>query len=355
MKIGITGSQGYIGSKLLPHLESKGHSCIGFDTAFFEDCLLPTYSQNAFTSKDVREIRPSDIKNLDVLIHLAGIANDPFGKLEPSKVFDPVREYTKNLAIMCKSLGIKFIFASSCSIYGDGTSSLLDESSVPNPVTPYSVNKLQSEKDLEVLADENFSPIALRLSTLFGMSPCIRFDMAINMFVGMAHTKREIVLSSTGEQWRPFIHINDVCKAFRLACESSYDRAKLLILNVGSDSNNITVFDVAKMVASKFNNCQVNRLVDSPELDNSLLKDEKLQDGVDKRNYIVSFKKIDNQFSDFKCEWSLERGIDDLKLNFERLELSSEIFHDSKYYRLQYLDYLYLSKKINEDMKWIKD
>jgi len=354
MKIGITGSQGYIGSKLLPYLESKGHACFGFDTGFFLDCTIYSSIKNNFVKKDVREITVSDIGDLDVLIHLAGIANDPFGKLEPSKVFDPVRDYTKKLAEMCKSIGVKFIFASSCSIYGEATSPLLDEASIPNPVTPYSINKLQSENDLEALADKHFSPIALRLSTLFGMSPRIRLDMAINMFVGMAHTKGEIVLSSTGEQWRPFVHINDVCEAFRMAAESSYDEGKLLVLNIGSDSNNITVFDVAKMVASKFDNCKVHRLVDNPELDNSLLKDEKLQDGVDKRNYIVSFKKMDNYFPNFRCSWSLERGIEDIKLNFEHIGLTSEIFQDSKYYRLQYLDYLYMAKKIDKDMYWTK-
>ena len=96
MRIGITGSLGYIGSKLLPHLESKGHSCIGFDTGFFEDCTISSSVNNSFVKKDVRKMTVTDIENLDGLIHLAGIANDPFGKLEPSKVFDPVRDYTKN-------------------------------------------------------------------------------------------------------------------------------------------------------------------------------------------------------------------------------------------------------------------
>ena len=203
------------------------------------------------------------------------------GKLDANTVYDPTREYSLRLAKMCKTRSIRFVFASSCSVYGTGSDSELTEESPTSPQTHYSLNKLQIEQDLEFLSDESFSPIALRFATVFGISPRIRFDIVINMFVGMALTEGKIVLNSDGLAWRPNIHINDVCKAILLAIHSDYSRPELLILNVGDSRNNIRIIDLASQVSSLVPSSEVAFLSQDPNLDKEgLITDRKIQTKV---------------------------------------------------------------------------
>jgi nucleoside-diphosphate-sugar epimerase len=155
---------------------------------------------------------------------------------------------------MCKKLGIRYIFPSSCSLYGIGEVAL-DEESPTNPQTPYSLNKLQIEQDLAALADKTFSPIALRLATVFGISPRIRFDVVINMLCGMAVAQKQVVLNSDGQAWRPHLEIQDACEAFRCCIEWNYQDGKLMVLNVGRNDNNWKILDVARLIKSKVNGC----------------------------------------------------------------------------------------------------
>ena len=192
----ITGSKGYIGSFLTSYLKKKNYNILGVDIGFFRNCYLYKDKKKQETVyKDVRNITESDLKNIDVIVHLAGISNDPLNTLSSKTVYDPTRKYTFELAQKAKKLGIKFIFASSCSVYGATNNKLLlNEDSHPNPQTGYSLNKLQIEKDLEKIADKSFFPICLRFATIFGVSERIRFDVVINMLVGMAITTKKIIL-----------------------------------------------------------------------------------------------------------------------------------------------------------------
>jgi len=353
LKVAISGAAGYIGSVLKPYLERRGYNCIGFDIGLFKDCLISDNYQESIIWKDVREITKKDLKGIDIFIHLAGIANDPFGKLDPKSVFDPVREYTLNIASLCKEMNIKFIFASSCSIYGKAGTTILNEESDPNPVTPYSINKLQSENDLKSISDKNFSPIALRLSTLFGSSPRLRFDMAVNMFVGMAMTQNRILLNSNGLQWRPFVHIMDVCKAFEQCIVLDYNNEDLLILNVGNNENNIQVIELVNKIRLSFNNCQISFLSNSNSInEQEIFKDEKLQDGVDSRTYKVSFDRIKKICVNFKCEYSIDEGIKDLINFYNELPLVEEKFNSINFYRLQKLNELYKDGLIDKNLIW---
>ena len=170
-KILVTGSLGYIGSGLVPYLTKNNYVCIGYDTGFFKDCILYPPEEQKTVFKDVRQMTEDDLKDVDVLIHLAGISNDPFGKLKPEEVYDPTLNYSLILAEICKKLGVKFIFASSCSIYGKASEEILTEDSPANPQTPYSLNKLQIEEGLKRITNRDFSPIMLRFATVFGPSP----------------------------------------------------------------------------------------------------------------------------------------------------------------------------------------
>lgn len=355
-RILVTGSLGYIGSVLTVYLHECGYDCIGYDTGFFQDCLLYSPQVEIRTVlKDVRIFDVKDLEGVDVVVHLAGISNDPFGNLSPEKIYDPTRDYALTIAQLCKKRGIKFVFASSCSVYGIGQREFLDETAPTFSQTPYSVNKLQIEEGLKEISDHTFSPIALRFATVFGLSPRMRFDIVINMFVGMALTKGEIILNSDGQAWRPHIHIEDVCKAFRCALELDYHEGKLLIINVGDEENNLRIIDLAKIVQEQLPKCDIVFLSNNSDLDkNGLIRDKKIQGGTDTRTYKISFKKIRTFFRDFKCVWSVRNGIEDMMIKLKNFNLSEEQFNNIDFYRLQKIDYLCRNNYISDDLFWLK-
>lgn len=347
----VTGSLGYLGSALSGHLEKYGYEVVGLDIGFFKDALLYPHQSTHTVFRDAREITAKDLVNIDAVVHLAGISNDPVGKLEASLVYDPTRSYSLSIAKLCKSKGIKFIFASSCSVYGLGSEELLTEDSDVNPQTFYSKNKIQIEEDLKTISDKSFSPIALRFATVFGLSPRIRFDVVINMFVGMAVTSRSIVLNSNGLSWRPNLHIQDACQAIRCAIELDHDSGELLVMNVGADENNQQIIGIAKIIQNLIPSCEINFLSEKPELDKGgLIRDRKVNNGQDTRTYRVSFGKIKKYMPDFKCEWDIEKGAGEMLSFFERLPLTSDRFRSRCFYRLQHLEDLHATGLISDEL-----
>lgn len=351
----ITGSLGYLGSVLAGYLEQNGFDCVGYDTGFFRNCLFYDPPATRTLIRDARDLGEADLKGIDALVHLAGISNDPFGNLDAAKVYDPTRAYAGKIAELCKRAGVKFIFASSCSVYGVGQGELLDESSPTSPQTPYSLNKLQIEQDLAALSDRNFSPIALRFATAFGLSPRIRFDLVTNMLTGMAFTTGKIILNSDGTPWRPNVHVLDICKAIRFAIASGYSEGKLLVLNVGDEQNNLQVIDIARAVQAQLPGCELKFLAQNPELDKEdLVRDRKVKQGVDTRTYKVSFEKIRKVFPGFKCEWPMALGIKDMVEGFRARKLTIEQFKSRNFYRLQKIEHLYQNRFLSDDLRWIK-
>ena len=349
----VTGSLGYIGSVLTKKLIENNFNCIGFDTGFFQDCKLYETNDPLIISKDVRNINENDLDGIDVVIHLAGISNDPWNNLEPSLIYDPVRKYTYKIAKLCKKKNIKFIFSSSCSVYGIGENKSLTEESPTNPQTPYSVNKLQIENDLKSLTDKDFTPIILRLATLFGMSPRMRFDLAINMFVGMAFTTKKIILNSDGSSWRPFVHMSDVCDAFLAAIEFDYNENQPLILNVGDNKNNHKIIDVAKIVASSIKNSSVQFLQNESNFDKTeLIKDQNIQDGVDVRTYKISFDKIKQTFKNFKCNYDVVNGVNSMNDRLSNISFSTSEFNNIDFYRIKKIEELFNNTKISKNLTW---
>ena len=354
MKILLTGSQGYLGSVLASVLSQKGFDCIGCDLGFFQDSLLYAPPKTTTVIRDAREISEKDLSGVDVVVHLAGISNDSLGRLDVAKVYDPTRVYSLHIARMCKKLKIKFIFASSCSIYGVGGASLLDESSTVYPQTGYSLNKLQIESDLRELSGEGFDPIALRFATVFGLSPRIRFDVVINMLVGMAYTSGRIILNSDGQAWRPNLHILDLCQSVIGAIQIDNRGQGLQVLNVGSDENNMKILDIAKIVQQSVSGCELSFLSENPSFDKEgLIKDRKVKDGAgDTRTYKVSFDKIKRVIPEFRCVWGIERGVKQMIDGFRELSLSHEKFKERGFYRLQQLEYLHMNRFITDDLTW---
>ena len=353
-KILIIGSQGYLGSRLTDYLQSHGYHCVGSDIGFFQYGVL-YYPMNVPTLNiEAKNITENDLKAFDVVILLAGVSNDPLDNLNAELVYDPTREYALRIAMMCKKLSIRFLFPSSCSVYGIAYG-MMDEDGETAPQTPYSLNKLQIEQDLSDLADESFSPIALRLATVFGISPRIRFDLVINMLCGMAVAQKQVILNSDGQAWRPHLHIEDACQAIKCCIDWDYRDGKLMVLNVGRNDNNFKILDIAEIIASKVSGCELSFLrqssINDPE---NLVKDRKIQDGVDKRTYQVSFNRIHEILPQFNALWSLEVGIENLIEQLEYWELNKAKFKQRDFYRLQQVEHLHRTNQLDRELniKW---
>jgi len=353
-KVLVIGSQGYLGSLLTSFLSSNQISCLGIDTGFFAEGKLTEPDPVTTIKKDAREVGVKDIKGFDAVILLAGISNDPFGHMTSEQIYDPTRDYAINIAKICKDNGIQFIYPSSCSVYGaSSTSQFLTESSKVNPQTPYSLNKVQVENELLKLVDDNFSPISLRLGTVYGISPRIRFDVVINMLCGLGLTTGKVTLNSNGKAWRPHLHIEDVCRAIKCSLDWNPSNGKLNIFNVGNDSDNYQIIDIAKLIHSEIEGSQLTYL-GKDQKDNEYIKDRKIQDGVDTRTYKVSFEKIYNELPGFTCKWNVESGIKDLISQLKSIGLTNQSFNRREFYRLQQIEFLHSSNQIDDDLFWLK-
>ena len=352
-KVLIIGNQGYLGSRMTDYLKNYGYDCSGADIGFFKTGRLAETEPVTMLYREARTITESDIKGFDIVLQLAGISNDPFGNLKPELIYDPTREYALRIARMCKKLGVRFIFPSSCSVYGLGGDGMLDENGPVSPQTGYSLNKIQIEEDLAEIADDNFSPIALRLATVFGFSPRIRFDVVINMLCGMAVAENRVILNSNGEAWRPHLYIDDVCEAFRCCIEWDYHGGKLMVLNVGRNDNNLRILDVARLIQQAEPGCSLSFLGqgDANDVD-ELVRDRKINDGVDKRNYQVSFDNITKVLPGFECSWTVEAGIHQLLKDLHDCGLDKAKFKQREFYRLQQIEFLYTNGYLTELLEW---
>lgn len=353
-KLLVTGALGYIGSVLVNYLQQRNCDVTTLDTGFFEDCLLsPEISRGNFWRMDMRDLSAERIAEFDAIIHLAGISNDPFGDLMPQQVYDSSTDYSVQLATWCKTQQKKFVFASSCSIYGKAMAPVTTEQTEPNPQTFYSLNKLQIEQQVSALADQQFQPVLLRLATLYGPSPRMRFDIVVNMLTAMAATSGAIVLNSDGRANRPFLHIEDACQAFYCALNIEAKGSSAIILNVGQDEENFSIRQVAELICKSHGDCELKSLVSVENADDQeLFKDRKLQDGVDSRDYKVSFAKIKEQMPEFKPQWTLESGIRQLFSYYTDIGLTDSSFKSADFFRLQTMESLYKSGRINAELKW---
>ncbi len=351
----ITGAGGYVGSVLVPFLIGRGYDIVGLDAGFFTDALLYTVPPYQVIRKDARDITEKDLNGFDAVVHLAGISiNDPFGNLPPEMIYEPTRIYARDIAVLCKKKGVRFIFASSCSIYGTSGDEV-DEDSTVHPHIEYSKNKLKVEEDLHALADKDFSPIALRFATAFGSSPRMRFDIVVNMLVGQAVADKKIVLNSDGQAWRPNVHISDMAHAIECALRSEYSGGKLLVLNVGRDDNNMKIIDIARIVSVE-TGAPISFAVSSARGAGSEMVTNKMvsASGADARNYRVSFARIREYFPNFACRYSVHDGVKEMCTRFRAMGLTEEQFKNRGFYRIKRLEDLYAAGEIDGEVRWKK-
>lgn len=340
MNILVTGAEGYIGSVLAPHLIQRGHRVTGLDTGFYrEGCLFTAADPKspACINKDLRRVSAEDLLGFDAVVHLAELSNDPLGQQNPEVTYSINHRGTVTLAEQCiKAKVRRFVYTSSCSVYGTGAGEFKDEESPLNPQTAYAVCKTLVERDLSAMASDAFSPTFLRNATAYGASPHMRFDLVLNNLAGFAWTAKEIRMTSDGTPWRPVVHIRDIAHAIACTLEAPEAVIHNQIFNVGSTAENYQVRDLARIVAEIFPDCRLT--LGSSDGDN--------------RSYRVRFDKIAAMLPGFKCFYDARSGAHELLRVFQRTGMSPETFAFRPYTRLMQLQHLLRTGQIDEQLYW---
>jgi nucleoside-diphosphate-sugar epimerase len=342
MKILVTGTEGYIGNRLAPLLMADGHEVVGLDTGYYRDGWLYSppaqpYSTPLQLIMDLRQIMPRHLEGFDAVVHLAELSNDPLGENKPDVTYKINHEGSVNIAKCAKGAGVsRFVYASSCSVYGLGTGNWLDETSTPNPQTAYARCKVMVERDVGPMGDRNFSVTFLRNATAYGASPRMRFDIVINDLCGLAWTRKKIAMTSDGSPWRPVVHVEDICRAVREALKAPTAAVNGEIFNVGSNEENYRVREIAETIGRVFPGCEVT-------IGTSV---------GDNRSYRVKFDKILKHLPGFRCEWTAQKGAAELRALFERIEMSPDTFQFRAFTRLKQLRYLTSTGQLDDEFRW---
>ena len=339
MKIVLTGCDGYLGSLLGPELLRKGHDVTGVDTGFYrEGTLYRSHGTVPRTlTKDIREIAAEDLQNMDAVVHMAELSNDPLGQLAPTITNEINHEGSVRLATEAKKAGVRrFVYMSSCSVYGISDKDYVDEESPVNPQTAYAVCKTLVERDVKTLADARFSPTFLRNATAYGASPRMRFDIVLNNLAGLAWTTHEIKMTSDGTPWRPLVHGLDIAQAITAVLEAPTEAVHNEVFNVGDTQHNYRVREVAEIVAEAFPGCRVSF---GPQ-------------SADNRSYRVSFEKIRRHLPGFSSRWDARRGAQQLSDLFKLIDMKRETFEHRAFTRLKELEYLIRTRQIDEHFFW---
>lgn len=339
MKVLVTGTEGYIGCVLMPFLEQRGHDVTGFDTGFYVDRTLGDAPAPRGRQRrgDTRRLTAADLKGFDGVVHLAELSNDPLGQLNPKITFEVNHAGSVHVARMAREAGVpRFVYSSSCSVYGAGTGDFKTEASPLNPQTAYAECKALVERDVGALANGSFSPVFLRNATAFGISPRMRFDLVLNNLSGLAWTTREIKMTSDGTPWRPLVHIKDIALAMACALEAPREAVHGQVFNVGDNAANYQVRDIAEIVAGVFAGCALSFG----------------RSDSDNRSYRVTFDKIRRHLPVFACAHTARTGALELREGFERIGMTREIFEHRAFTRLKQLTYLLNAKQIDADLFW---
>ncbi|MEM9922458.1 MAG: SDR family oxidoreductase [Cyanobacteria bacterium P01_D01_bin.50] len=341
MKILVTGTEGYLGCLLAPLLIEKGHEVIGVDTGYYKVGWLynGTTTTAKTLNKDIRHISLEDLQGVEAIVHMAELSNDPTGQLSPNITYDINHVGSVRLAKLAKQAGVRrFVYMSSCSVYGVATGADVTEESAVNPQTAYAECKTMVERDVKPLASDDFSPTFMRNATAFGASPRMRFDIVLNNLAGLAWTTKEIKMISDGTPWRPLVHALDISKAIICALEAPRDIVHNQIFNVGDTANNYRVKEIAEFVAEAFPGCKLS-FGDS---------------GSDNRSYRVSFEKINTILPGFKCDWDARLGAKQLFDVFNQIDMTEDVFFSRDFTRLKQLEYLIRTQQIDKDFFWVK-
>jgi nucleoside-diphosphate-sugar epimerase len=339
MRVLLTGNEGYIGTILIPWLWARNHDVIGLDSGLFRECTLRSAMRPVPTiRKDVRDVELGDLDGIDAVIHLAGLSNDPLGNLNPGLTFEINHEAAVRLGEVARRAGVRrFLYASTCSVYGAAGDEMLDENSPFNPVTPYAESKARSEIDLRRLASRTFCPVYLRAATAYGVSPLLRFDLAVNNLVAWAATTGRVFLKSLGTSWRPLVHIEDIALAYITLLHAPEEKVHNQAFNIGHTAENYRISDVAEIVRKAVPGTRIEFAPDaSPDL----------------RNYRVSCDRIARELPEYRTHWTVAHGVEEVYQAIADTGLTSDHFEGPRYNRIAYLKQLLAQGRVVEDLRW---
>lgn len=333
-KVLITGAGGYIGSRMVESFLALGYEIIALDRFFFGDVLndLKTYGNLKIIKDDTRFFKKEILKKVDVVVDLASLSNDTTANINPRITREINYKGPVRVATLAKEMGVKkYIFSSSCSIYGSGDE-FFNEHSKLSPISEYAICKMKAEKATLKLAGKNFSVTCLRNATVFGLSKRrMRFDLIVNLMTLSAWKNNKIFILGGGKQWRPHLHIDDCIRGFlKIIVEEDLQKINRQIFNVGSDNLNFQVNQIATKFKKFFPSLIIENTPSNP----------------DKRNYRGDFSKIERSL-DFKTEKTIEDGIEEIL----RALKEGEVIDDIRTNTLQYYQYLIDADKILESVK----
>ena len=356
----ITGHLGYVGSVLTPLAVEAGYGVVGMDTGYFADCTLvprPAAARRACASsadllladaagrgmvptihKDLRDLEPADLEGFDAVVHLGALSNDPIGNLNQAWTEEINHHASVQLATLAKAAGVsRFLFSSSCIMYGMSEAAVVTETSPLDPKTEYARSKVDAERAISALADASFSPTFLRNGTIYGLSPCMRFDTVLNNLVGSAVATGTVTLQSDGTPWRPVAHVQDIARAFLYVLEAPIERVHNQAFNNGEDGMNHQIRELAEAAV---------RTVPGSRLECAASPD------ADQRTYKTDFGKFARAFPDFTFQWTVERGAQELYDAFRSIHLTRDDFLDRRFTRLKWLRHLLESGRLDHSLRW---
>jgi len=339
-RILITGHRGYIGAWMTPFLIDAGYDVVGLDTDYYRECtLIPDRPASSAITKDIRDLVLSDLHGIEAVIHLAALSNDPIGNLNRGWTEEINHRASVRLAELAKAAGVRrFLFSSSCIMYGASNLARADETSELDPKTEYATSKVKSELEISKLAGEDFSPTFLRNGTVYGVSPRMRFDTVFNNLIGSALTSGKVILFSNGVPWRPVVHIEDIARSFKAVLEAPTEIVHNQAFNNGAEFLNRQVIDLARIAVAA--------------VPGSTLEVRGEAD-ADQRTYRADFSKFSAAFPDFKFKWTVENGALDLVERLKAVALTGEQFNGKHFIRLKWLKHLLDSGRLDSNLRWV--
>jgi nucleoside-diphosphate-sugar epimerase len=339
MKVLVAGDRGYIGAVLVPLLRAAGHEVDGLDLGLYEQCDLGPgpAAIGPRAARDMRDVTARELAGYDAVACLAALSNDPLGHLNPAATYSVNLDGTLQLARAAKEAGVpRFAFASSCSLYGAAGSSAVAEDAELFPVTPYGETKVMAERELSLLADDNFSPTYLRNATAYGASPRLRLDIVVNNLTAVAMTAGEVRMESDGSPWRPLVHIEDISRALLAALEAPRELVHDEAFNVGRPEDNVQVRDIAEMVRDAVPGSKLSFAEGA---------------GPDLRNYRVDFSKLADTFPGLKLRWSVRDGVDELVAAYTEHGMTYDDFMSARFVRLRRIQQLLSAGLLDEMLR----
>lgn len=335
----ITGHEGYIGSVMTPMFLRAGYDVVGLDAGHFRECTLTSDRVRVpAIRKDIRDLDPSDLDGVYAVVHLAALSNDPLGNLNPNWTEEINFHASVRLAALAKAAGVRrFVFSSSCIMYGTSQDAVATEKSPLAPKTEYARSKVKSEAAIRELADDRFSPTFLRNGTVYGLSSRMRFDTVLNNLIGSALTTGKVVVHSDGEPWRPVVHVEDVARSFLTVLGAPLGVVHNETFNNGADHLNYRIIELAEIAAGLVPGCRVEVLA-SPSADN--------------RTYRADFGKFAAAFPDFQFRWTPETGGAGLCAALRAMDLTVAQFNSPLFTRLKWLRHLLETRRLDGSLRW---